>query len=33
MSSTHENLKAAQAGETYEYTEMYPPILDLAGCK
>lgn len=28
--STAENLKAAIAGETYEYQEMYPPMLELA---
>jgi rubrerythrin len=28
--STAENLRAAVAGETYEYTEMYPPMLDAA---
>jgi len=27
VGSTLENLKAAVAGETYEYTEMYPPML------
>ena len=27
VGSTKENLKAAIAGETYEYTEMYPPML------
>lgn len=27
ISSTVENLKAAIAGETYEFTEMYPPML------
>lgn len=27
IGSTVENLKAAIAGETYEYTEMYPPML------
>jgi rubrerythrin len=30
IGSTIENLKAAIAGETYEYTEMYPPMNDLA---
>ncbi len=30
IGSTAENLKAAIAGETYEYTEMYPPMLDQA---
>jgi rubrerythrin len=30
IKSTVENLKAAVEGETYEYTEMYPPMLDLA---
>jgi rubrerythrin len=28
--TTVENLKAAIAGETYEYTEMYPPMLEQA---
>jgi rubrerythrin len=28
--STAENLKAAITGETYEYTEMYPPMLERA---
>jgi rubrerythrin len=28
--STAENLKAAIAGETYEYTKMYPPMLQQA---
>jgi rubrerythrin len=28
--STSENLKAAIAGETYEYTSMYPPMLEQA---
>lgn len=28
--STAENLQAAIDGETYEYTEMYPPMLDTA---
>ncbi len=28
--STADNLKAAIEGETHEYTEMYPPMLDLA---
>jgi len=28
--STAENLKAAVAGETYEFTEMYPPMLATA---
>ena len=27
VASTAENLQAAIAGETYEYTEMYPPML------
>jgi len=27
IGSTSENLKAAIAGETYEFTEMYPPML------
>jgi rubrerythrin len=30
IASTIENLKAAIAGETYEYTEMYPPMYDQA---
>lgn len=30
VSSTVENLKSAIAGETYEYTEMYPPMLQSA---
>jgi rubrerythrin len=30
VGSTAENLRAAVAGETYEYTEMYPPMLELA---
>ena len=30
VKSTAENLKAAIDGETYEYTEMYPPMLKLA---
>ena len=30
IGSTVENLKAAIAGETYEYSEMYPPMLDQA---
>jgi rubrerythrin len=30
IASTVENLKAAIAGETYEYTEMYPPMVDQA---
>ncbi|MBE0585568.1 MAG: rubrerythrin family protein [Desulfofustis sp.] len=30
IASTAENLKAAIKGETYEYTEMYPPMADLA---
>ncbi|HSD62158.1 MAG TPA: rubrerythrin family protein [Ignavibacteriaceae bacterium] len=30
IGSTIENLKAAIAGETYEYTEMYPPMLEKA---
>jgi rubrerythrin len=30
IGSTAENLKAAIGGETYEYTEMYPPMLDQA---
>jgi rubrerythrin len=30
IGSTVENLKAAIAGETYEYTEMYPPMLEKA---
>ena len=30
ISSTIENLKAAVAGETYEYKEMFPPMYELA---
>ena len=30
VGSTAENLRAAVAGETYEFTEMYPPMLTLA---
>ncbi len=30
VKSTTENLQAAIAGETYEYTEMYPPMLKQA---
>ena len=30
IGSTIENLKAAINGETYEFTEMYPPMLELA---
>ncbi len=30
VASTVENIKAAIAGETYEYTEMYPPMLKQA---
>jgi rubrerythrin len=30
IGSTAENLQAAVAGETYEYTEMYPPMLEQA---
>ncbi|HOW69207.1 MAG TPA: rubrerythrin family protein [Phycisphaerae bacterium] len=30
VKSTAENLKAAIEGETYEYTKMYPPMLQLA---
>jgi rubrerythrin len=30
VGSTLENLKAAAAGETYEFTEMYPPMLEQA---
>lgn len=30
IESTVENLKSAIAGETYEYTEMYPPMLEAA---
>jgi len=30
IGSTVENLQAAVAGETYEYTEMYPPMLQQA---
>ena len=30
VGSTLENLEAAVAGETYEYTEMYPPMVEQA---
>jgi rubrerythrin len=30
VKSTADNLRAAIAGETHEFTEMYPPMLDLA---
>ena len=30
IASTADNLKSAIKGETYEYTEMYPPMADLA---
>ena len=30
VKSTAENLRAAVAGETYEYTQMYPPMLQQA---
>jgi rubrerythrin len=30
VASTRDNLKAAIAGETYEYTTMYPPMLEQA---
>jgi len=30
IGTTVENLKAAIAGETYEYTEMYPPMIEKA---
>jgi rubrerythrin len=30
IQSTLENLQAAQGGETYEFTEMYPPMLQQA---
>lgn len=30
IGSTIENLKGAIAGETYEYTKMYPPMLEIA---
>src|SRR6266508_4899029 len=30
VGSTLENLKAAVAGETYEFTEMYPPMVEQA---
>ncbi len=33
VGSTKENLKAAIAGETYEYTEMYPPMLEAANAE
>ncbi len=30
VKSTADNLRAAVAGETHEYTEMYPPMVELA---
>ncbi len=30
VGTTADNLKAAMEGETYEFTQMYPPMLDLA---
>ncbi len=33
IGSTVENLTAAIAGETYEYTSMYPPMLEQAGAE
>lgn len=30
VKSTAENLEAAKAGETYEYAEMYPPMVEAA---
>ena len=30
VKSTADNLRAAVAGETHEFTEMYPPMVDLA---
>jgi len=30
VKSTADNLRAAVAGETYEYTQMYPPMLQRA---
>lgn len=30
VKSTAENLEAAKAGETYEFTEMYPPMIETA---
>ena len=33
IGSTVENLKAAVAGETYEFTKMYPPMLELAAAE
>jgi len=33
VGTTVENLKAAIAGETYEYTEMYPPMLEQAAAE
>ncbi len=30
VKSTAENLEAAKAGETYEYAEMYPPMVETA---
>jgi rubrerythrin len=33
VSSTLENLRAAVAGETYEFTEMYPPMVEQAAAE
>ncbi len=33
VKSTAENLEAARAGETYEYTEMYPPMVEAAAAE
>ncbi len=33
IGSTEENLNTAIAGETYEYTEMYPPMLEAANAE
>ncbi len=33
VGSTVDNLRAAVAGETYEYTEMYPPMLQQAAAE
>lgn len=30
VGSTEDNLKAAAEGETYEFTDMYPPMIELA---
>jgi rubrerythrin len=30
VGTTEDNVRAAMAGETYEYTEMYPPMLEQA---